>query len=166
MPPVTLTAVVEGKDLDPQAFAREIRRVLESEANEIDKLYKMFYGTWDGEKPVMPKIVKMTGKDAYAEVSTRGHLEEFGNKKLLWIEEGTNVRWAVLSDGWVSKTKPGRVRSGGGRGRVLARGKGKTYFRRRGKPGLTARHVSKVIARFRGPRFQRNVDDAIERAAT
>lgn len=172
-----MTAILDPKlakgIVDVNKFESEIKKALKEEANEIHKLYKLFYGTWKGSQdharpgnaiPNMPKRVKVTGSDAYAEVSTRGHEGEYGNKKLAWIEYGTSVRWATLSPDWVSKTGRGRIRSWSGSGRVLAAGKAKTYMSRRGKPGLEARNVSEQIADERKLPFNLAIDEAIERA--
>lgn len=160
-----LTAVVQGDDLDPDVFERLILSALKEEVEEIDKRYHLFYDPWDGEKPSMVKEVVVRGGDAYGEVSTRGRTGEKGNLKLLWSDDGTRVRWAVMSSDFQSKTKPGRIRSGRGGGRVVAHGKKATYNARRGKPGLEPRNVSIAIAKERERQFQENVNDAIERAA-
>ena len=163
---VQLTAVLEGEDLDPDRFLRFIRNALDEEVEEIDKLYHLFYDTWDGDKPSMVKEVIIRGGDAYGEVSTRGRTGEKGNLKLLWLDEGTQVRWSMVSiPDWQSKTKVGSIRSGRGGGRIIARGKAKTFHARRGKRGITARNVSENIANERRMPFQLNIDDAIERAA-
>lgn len=165
MPPVELTAVVEGKDLDPRRFKQEIERVLRDEMREIDQLYRAFYSTWAEAKPSMVKKISMSGVDAYAEVSTRGRTEDEGNKKLLWLDEGTQVRWAIVSKDWQSKTRPGQIHSGRGHGRVMARGKKATYHARRGRPGLKPRKISQAIVEEREGPFQDAVDGAVERAA-
>ena len=162
---VELAAVLEGEDLDPDRFLRFIRNALEEEVEEIDKLYHLFYDPWDGKKPSMVKEVIIRGGDAYGEVSTRGRTGEKGNRKLLWLDDGTQVRWAVMSDDWQSKTVPGRIQSRRGGGHVRARGKRATQSARRGKPGLEPRNVSINIAKERKQPFQASVNDAIERAA-
>lgn len=43
---------------------------------------------------------------------------------LIWLEDGTDVRYARLSSDWISKTKPGGgITVGSGRGRVIGRGR-------------------------------------------
>ena len=164
MPLVQLTAVIEGDDLDPRALSRGVTRALQDEADETDKLYRLVYGTWDEEKPNMIKKVSTRGADAYSEVSTRGRTGEKGNRKLLWLDDGTSLRWAIMSRDWQSKTKPGQIRSGRGRGRVVARGKKATRRARRGKPGIKPGNFSDAIARERAPHFLSNVERAINDA--
>ena len=165
MPLIELTAVLEGEDLDPDNFLRFIRNALDEEVEEIDKLYHLFYDPWDGDPPNMVKEVVIRGGDAYGEVSTRGRTGEKGNLKLLWLDDGTRVRWAVMSNPFDPKTEVGQIRSGRGRGFPVARGRKATYNARRGRKGITARHVSDAIAKERKQPFQANINDAIERAA-
>ena len=111
MPLVQLTAVIEGDDLDPRALLRGVTRALQDEVQAVDTLYKQFYGPWSGEKPSMIKKVSTRGADAYAEVSTRGRTGEEGNRKLLWLDDGTSIRWAVMSNPFRPKTRRGRIQS-------------------------------------------------------
>jgi hypothetical protein len=56
-----------------------------------------------------------------------------------YVDEGTRVRRAVMSPDWVSKTQPGSLKSGRGRGRVVF------ISKKISRPGIQARNFSKGI---------------------
>lgn len=64
------------------------------------------------------------------------------DKPFFFVDEGTSVRRALLSRDWQSKTTPGSLQSGPGRGRVVAISK-KFNF-----PGITARDFSGQVAKI------------------
>jgi len=74
-----------------------------------------------------------------------------------FLHEGTKVRYATLSRDWKSKTTPGRLISGAGRGRVLFISKAHP------RPGIEARGWTDIIIRNRkGPfksAMQRRMND-------
>lgn len=80
------------------------------------------------------------------------------------LDEGTKVRWALLSKDWRSKTRPGFIGSGPGAGRVLMRGR---KMRKAGippGPGIKARGWSGVIAEKHKPIFERDMELAVNEA--
>ena len=169
MPLVQMTAIIEGDDLDPGKLSRGIATALRMEVDETHKLYALFWESWKGSDehdpnaagsaiPNMVKIVRLRGPDAYSEVSTRGRTTEFGNRKLMWLDDGTSVRRSIVKN-WASKTVRGAIRSwGGGENIVVRRGRGIS------QPGVKARYISYAIAREREPRFQSNIDKVIDDA--
>ena len=150
MPAIELQAIVPKGAFQSRALVAEIEKALHEEVKELDRLYKLTYMTWDN-KPSMHKEVKVGSREAYAEVST-------DDKKMLWLDDGTRIRHALMSRDWVSKTKPNRLKSGRGRGRRVA------VSRQIQKPGIKPRNWSKIIAGIREPKFQRNAARAVERA--
>ena len=56
-----------------------------------------------------------------------------------WLDKGTSVRRAVMSPDWQSKTKPGSLQSGTGRGRVVF------ISKKINLPGIEARDFSNDI---------------------
>lgn len=76
-----------------------------------------------------------------------------------FLDKGTRVRRALLSPDWKSKTQPGSLKSGKGRGRVLVINK-KFNF-----PGIKARDFSgrilDIISRELEPTFNRNAKKVI-----
>lgn len=77
-------------------------------------------------------------------------------KKWFWLNYGTRVRYARLSRDWVSKTSPGSLRSGFGRGQVLKRG----YKAGRHK-GIDPRGWVDIIEKMRAKRFRARIALAI-----
>lgn len=150
MPSIELQAIVPKDAFKSAAFVTEIEKVLHEEVRELNRLYKQTYVTWD-RKPLMHKEVKIGSREAYAEVST-------DDKKMLWLDDGTRIRHALMSRNWVSKTKPNRLKSGIGRGRKVR------VSRQIQRPGIEPRNWSKIIAGIRERQFQRNVNGAIKRA--
>jgi len=150
MPNIELQAIVPRDAFKSRAFVDEIEKVLNIEKKELSKLYKQTYGSWDN-LPTMHEEVKIGSREAHAEVST-------DDKKMLWLDDGTKIRHALMSRDWVSKTKPNRLKSGRGRGRRVR------VSRQIQKPGIEPRNWSKIIAGIREPKFQRNVQNAVKRA--
>ena len=157
MPSIELQAIVPKDAFKSRAFVDEIEKVLHDEVRELDRLYKQTYATWD-KKPIMHREVKIGTREAHAEVST-------DDKKMLWLDDGTKKpRHALMSSSshpaglWKSKTKPNRLRSGSGRGKLVR------VSRQIQKPGIKPRNWSIIIAKLREQAFQRNADAAIKRA--
>jgi len=150
MPSIELQAIVPKGAFKSGAFVAEITKALNEEKRELSRLYKQTYATWSNP-PSMHEEVKIGSSEAYAEVST-------DDKKMLWLDDGTKIRHAQMSQGWVSKTKPNKLKSGHGRGKLVR------VSRQIQNPGIKPRNWSKIIAGIREPKFQRNVQNAVKRA--
>ena len=72
-----------------------------------------------------------------------------------FLSGGTAVRYATMSPDWRSKTQPGRLGAGPGRGRVLY------VNRRRPRPGIKARKFDEQIVKKEKKPFERAVEEAI-----
>jgi len=72
-----------------------------------------------------------------------------------FLSGGTAVRYATMSPDWSSKTQPGRLGAGPGRGRVLFVNK------RRPRPGIKARKFDDQIVKKEKKPFERAVEEAI-----
>jgi hypothetical protein len=73
-----------------------------------------------------------------------------------YVSGGTAVRYATMSPDWQSKTAPGRLSAGSGRGRVLY------VSRNRPRPGIEARKFDEQIVKKEDKPFERAVRAAIE----
>lgn len=73
-----------------------------------------------------------------------------------FVSGGTRVRYATMSPDWRSKTQPGRLAAGAGRGRVLF------VSRRRPRPGIEARNFDDQIVEKEDKPFERAVQEAID----
>ena len=83
-----------------------------------------------------------------------------GSNKWFWLNNGTKTRWALMSGDWQSKTKPGTLKAGGGRGRVIVVGK---RHLRRPRTGIEDRHWTELIFETRNPEFVAIVNEANRR---
>lgn len=81
------------------------------------------------------------------------------DKRFLFVDEGTKVRYATMSPDFVAKTKPNSLRAGKGRGRMLFVNKKKP------RPGIKARNFSKMVKKKWEPLFRSQMAAALERAA-
>lgn len=133
--------------IDLPKLKRQLLRTLQEEARAAHGLYELFYGTWHGEKPTMPEKAKVTDEEAYAECVTQG--DNLGNRKLMWLDDGTAIRYSAVSKDFVPKTAKRQIRSGRGRGTVRP---SRTPHR-----GIDAREISDTIAEARKPHFERNI---------
>ena len=149
MPSVELQAIVPKGAFKSAAFLTEITKVLNEEKRELSRLYSLTYATWDN-KPIMHEEVKIGSVEGYAEVST-------ADKKMLWLDDGTRIRHALMSRNWVSKTKPNRLKSGHGRGKKIF------VSRQIKKPGIKPRNWTKIIVKLREKVFQHNVESAVKK---
>lgn len=77
------------------------------------------------------------------------------HKIYFFLSGGTPVRFATMSPDWRSKTQPGRLGAGAGRGRVLF------VNRRRPRPGIEARKFDDQIVKKEDKPFERAVREAI-----
>lgn len=95
------------------------------------KLYAGTVRTW-GDKPDFTVEVNGTATKMEVLVGT-------DSKIYSYVDEGTRVRRALLSPDWRSKTTPGSLRSGGGKGRVIL------ISKKISRPGIKARGFSVAI---------------------
>ena len=107
--------------------------------------------TWT-HKPQFEQMIGLDSEAATVLVGTDDKIYKF-------IDEGTRVRYATLSKDWQSKTKPGIIGSGPGRGRVLF------VSKKRPRPGIEARRFTQIIQRQRKRPFQRSMIKAMQKGA-
>lgn len=135
-----------------EAIRQEMLRELEKQGKETEREFNKTVASWNGDKPKFESLVNLTGNSA--ELLTG----PTGNKKALdkfkWLDEGTRIRWAVMSKGWQSKTRRRFVGSGGGRGRVVIMGRRAMQKRHIApRPGIEAREWTPTIQARRKPKF-------------
>lgn len=83
-----------------------------------------------------------------------------------FLNDGTSIRWAIMSKDWESKTAPGWIGSGPGRGRVTWRGRNR-YLEEQGllpKQGIDARNWTGLIEEEYRDRFRLDMRYAVTRA--
>lgn len=72
-----------------------------------------------------------------------------------YVDQGTSIRWAIMSSDWVSKTDKSRYYSIAGQGEVVARGK--SYMTKHGlgpKQGLEPRNFTRQIMEIMTPKWK------------
>lgn len=112
--------------------------------------FKETFSTWESDKPVLRSSSEF-GNDIVVKVFVFG--DSKGTKKWIWLNGGTRVRYATMSQDWKSKTKPGVLKSGRGRGKVLY------VNRRRPRPGIHAREWTLIIFKSRSPEFKNIIEN-------
>lgn len=81
------------------------------------------------------------------------------DRRYLFVDEGTKVRYATMSPDFIAKTKPKSLKAGKGRGRMLFVNKKKP------RPGIKARGFTKLVKKKWEPLFRAGMDDAMATAA-
>ncbi len=155
--------VLQVKAIKPQKMKlKEVRlemlNALRKEGTQTEKLLDQTWATWKGDKPKSESLIGLTGKDATLLTGPVG--SDLAVNKWVWLNEGTRIRWALMSSDWKSKTRPGKLKSGGGRGRVVVAGK---RAMKRPRPGIQARGWTEIIAKRRRRPFTRAMIQAKNR---
>lgn len=154
MPNVFVFKPVVPKPYNVARVHSAIMNALRDEGRDTLPLLNQTISTWS-DPPSMKAKVEMRGADAVMEAgpSDKG---SFQGKKWFWLNYGTQVRYALLSRDWQSKTKPGSIRSGMGAGRVLLRG-----YKAGRHPGIDARGWVYIIEKMRSKPFQVRMQRAV-----
>jgi hypothetical protein len=131
-------------DIDPSDFGKFAgaiesdilaanRRASKSLGKTGVKLLKDFTRSWN-HQPDFQVETEGTAKSLEILIGTDDKI--FG-----FIDQGTRVRRAVMSPGFVAKTKPGSLQSGAGRGGVVF------ISKKINLPGIKARNVTGKVAK-------------------
>lgn len=139
-------AILPGR-FDPDAFSREMIRQMEIVNDGLEKDFKATVRTWEHR-------VRFTRRVNVSQGLIEGHVRTariHGGKppELIYyfVNNGTRVRYAKLSDDWQPKTRVGIIGSFTGRG-------GLERIDRIGRPGVKARKFDVAIAAKLKPRLK------------
>lgn len=132
---------IKAKKMNLKRVREELLKAAESEGKEVQKLYGQTVASWSGDKPRFESLVEVGRDDVTVLTGPNGSNEALN--KFKWLDEGTRVRYATMSQDWKSKTKPGVLKSGRGRGKMLFVNK------RRPRPGIKARGWTELIQKRR-----------------
>lgn len=128
---------------------------LRKEGTQQRNLLKRTVIKWKGARPVFTTEIHLSRTGGgIAEVTTRPTGTKKAVNKWVWLNEGTKIRWAMMSPNWKSKTTPGTLITNKGRGKVLF--VGKRAFKRLGlppRPGIKPREWTIVIQNRRQKPF-------------
>lgn len=81
------------------------------------------------------------------------------DKRFLFVDEGTKVRYATMTPDFIAKTKPKSLKAGKGRGGLLFVNKKKP------RPGIKARGFTKLVAKKWNPLFRAAMSEAMAAGA-
>lgn len=81
-----------------------------------------------------------------------------------FVDEGTSIRWAVMSPDWISKTDPKRYWSEAGYGHVVVRGRRMMDLGIHPRPGLQPRDFTGQIMKIMEPWWKKWMADALRLA--
>lgn len=158
MPEVFELKVIRAKKLKVDAIRLELLNALRAEGRDVKKEYEKTTKTWK-RKPKFETLIGLTGNDASVLTGTDSSIYKY-------IDEGTRIRWALMSSDWKSKTTPKKIGSTRGRGRVLIAGKRAMQRRNiRPRPGIKAREFSETIRKQRKNKFTRRMVKAMQDGA-
>ena len=145
-----------------QEILNEMRKEGTDQRRELNKTTR----SWKGDKPKFETLIGLDRPPGGATVLTGPTGSDDAVNKWRWLDEGTRIRWAVMSRDWRSKTRPGHFGSGSGSGRVVIAGRRAMQARNiRPRPGIEARNWSEILSKRRKQPFSRRMIQAIQRGA-
>lgn len=149
--------------------AKEIRLELLNELRKEGRLHvrelKKTTATWKGIKPNFESLVGLT-RNGDLSVLTGPTGPMFGVLKWFWLDQGTKIRWALMSKDWRSKTRRRELASHPGQGKAVLRGRRAMLAAGIGpQPGIEAREWTNMLTEQRKRPFIRNTRQAIKRGA-
>ena len=134
---------------DISALQVELKNILKEVIDEAEGHYDAVTETWD-HNPDIEREQGMSGKDYYDQVGS-------DDDPMLWLDDGTSVRFAVMTKDFEAKTFVRELRSGPGAGGVAFVGK-------EPQPGIEARNWTDEIAKLVQPKLEVAADAAIAKA--
>lgn len=142
---------IKPGNLNIPVFRAEANVAMERTLLAIQTGYDRTEATWT-HKALFEKVITNTAIEVIGRYTTEEKIVKF-------LDEGTSVRYAVLSPDWRSKTTPRFIGSGAGSGRVMF------VSKKRPQPGIKARHWTDEIKKATLPLFRAEVQAAFARAA-
>lgn len=145
---------VNPQVLQVDKIRTQMLNALRAEGREHQKILQETVKTWKAERPKFESSIHLSRKEGAA-VETKPTGSEQGVNKWHWLDGGTRVRYATMSKDWHSKTFPGWLGSGPGRGKRLF------VSKRRPRPGIKARRWSLELAKKRQQPFGHAIARAV-----
>lgn len=157
---ITFKAIKPAK-FDSEAFQREFIKAAEKIAPKIHADLKRPTMTW--VPPVEFNEHIFLGARAAVEADKAGAGVAIqvttDDKRFLFVDEGTKVRYATMTPDFIAKTKPKSLKAGKGRGGLLFVNKKKP------RPGIKARGFTKMVAKKWNPLFRAAMSEAMAAGA-
>jgi hypothetical protein len=139
---------IKPKRLKEKALIASLLKGIKETGEEIKLDYGKTTKTWRN-KPVFEILSDLNPKGPEVLVGTDSLIYKF-------VDEGTSVRYALMTSDFQAKTTPGIIGSKGGRGGVVY------VDKRRQRPGIKARKFSPIIQKKFQPRFKRRMEQAMK----
>lgn len=138
--------------------SKAMRSALEEEGKHHKKMLRLTTRRWTGSRPRFQSKIIVSGTKLFVTTAPRGGYPPTGRSgaaKWWYLEEGTEIRWALMSSDWRSKTRRAKLRSHGGGGNVLIVGR-KAMSKRNiaARPGIEARNWRAEVIRLRSRKFK------------
>jgi len=158
MAQIVFIPIVPKRLVDMGQLSAYISRGIDSETKEFERLFRNVSDGFDNEKVDYGRSVNRKGNDLVGETKT-------DNKVMSYLNYGTDQRWALMSDDWISKTTPHQLSAGGGGGRVVLRGqRAMMEHGLQARPGIEAREWDKEVVKVREKPFKDKIQEAITKA--
>lgn len=156
---------IKPKKMKLKAFRDIIFQELERQGKATEKEFDKTVDTWQSDKPRFESLTDITKGDASVLTGPTGSVKAL--RKFKWLDEGTRIRWALMSSDWKSKTKPRRLKSGRGRGRVVIAGRRAMQARNiRPRRGIEKREWTPTIQKRRRKPFTRGMVKAMQKGTS
>jgi hypothetical protein len=145
--PVTFRVLIPKK-LNVSGMIAPIRDAAIKAALDMGKDLTAVTKTWKGDKPRIQTEAKLVPAGSpgatgfHTSFTSSAWVREDGSmgaKKYLWLDQGTKVRYAHMTKGFVSKTRTGQFKSWTGKGKMLFVNK------KRPLPGIKPRKFTKAL---------------------
>ena len=142
----------------PKGIKMRAEKALRKEAKDDKRWLQKTTRTWKGKKPRFKAELQVTSDSMVMDIVPYGNDKAVNKWK--WLNEGTKIRWALMSGNFKSKTQSGMKRptSRRGRGGPVIVGKRAMQKRNIGpRPGIKAREWTKLVRKIREPIFIRQM---------
>ena len=122
-----------------RAAVSEVRAI----ARSVERSFESTAKTFKENKPEFYRKEEKNGSDLTIIIGTENEIYSY-------LNYGTKIRWAVMTNNFEAKTKPGRIGAKAGRGRAKVRGRrAMIALGLSPKPGIEARNFDKQIVKNR-----------------
>ena len=136
MPSISMK-VTGARTVNIALTKRAITKSVKKQADEIEKKFREISDNFKNHD------VNYT-----QEVSDGGYTRTISTDAdiMNWLNNGTSIRWALMSNDWSSKTRPNSTNVGAGSGRAVLRGQSAMQAKGMGaRPGIEARNFDEAI---------------------
>lgn len=141
--------VIVPKRFNEKEILKSLRTSIEDTVEEADREFYRTYATFR-HQPDFEQSFDENSRQIEGVTETTGDGDS--DNPYPFVERGTSVRYATMTNDFVAKTQPGVLSAGSGRGEVLY------VDKRRPRPGIKARNKEKIVAQTMKSRFPKIVN--------